>query len=95
MGLNKRKNDSQDCNIENVGKERKIIRKKKHNFSFIHSKMLFICDIIPPFLHISTHSAFSSSHFVIFFLSSPSFLLSLFVFVCLFLLKYAAILIDF
>ena len=58
IGLNKRKK-LLDCNIENVGIERNIIRReeierrKENNFSFIHSKgCLLFCDIISFF---STH----------------------------------------
>ena len=95
MGLNERKTvRSQDCNIENGGKERKIIRKdknkkkeeKKITFLFNSFKILFICDIIPFF---STYLCsfriflFSCCYFFLLFLLL-SFLLSLF-FVCLYL----------
>ena len=58
-------------------------------------KRLFICDIIPFFLHISNHSAFSFSQFVSsFWFLLISFLFLRLLFVSLFLLKHAAIVIE-
>ena len=103
IGLNKRKK-LLDFNIENVGKERKIIWKdknkqneeKKITFLFYSFKRLFICDIILFFPYIiSNHSAFSFPHFVIsLWFLFIYFLFLRFLFGCFFLLKHAAILIE-
>ena len=102
LGLNKRKNDFEE--IENGGKERKIIRKdkkkkeKKQEITFLfHSfKMLCISYIIF-FLQTSTYSAFSLSHvcFLLFFFLScfllfllVSFFLSFFFFFFFFFLPF-------